>query len=683
MLSTCTLFLPLLISATTVVQDTAEKQGTSFTPLISIQNEGCKSFLVDDKDQRLLAALSMLGGRLEELPTEIPDFDAPPEFVPLLVRLLGGGASLTVGLNSEPIAGMPLLPLAGELRLAQASGADAQKMKEDIASFAQELGAPLKAPAAGKGWVIPIPVPMWMGSTDDDVYLRVGLEGGVQAPSMSHLLPDNAQMSFSGSFDLGEILQIVGEFAGEDPDLLKGMELLESFGMEDLRYDWAFGVDSERSHFVLNMPGWAKEATAYGLISETDLNPELVGTIPADATWAMASTINVSGLFEVYDGLLQETAGMDLTALIQENTKLDIQKDLIAPFGNGIAMYASDTTGGGGLLSTVGVVELNDRDAFLNTWTRLERTAAIVGREEMEGYMRFSRYEQDGLTYHVLTFPGVPIPVELSMTAVDRYAVFGVTPQAVEAAAKHIISNEGGLLRNPAFAEQITADDMTGVLSVTWLNTPRLMQDGYGLLSMGCSAVANMVRSPKGAGREPGSLLPTFNELSQGAKGMVTLSRRSGEDLRSETRADRSQLVNASGLMGYMANSPMVAFMGLGLAATAAMPRLYEAESQRYAGTPREPRATKSKKLKPIAIKEKISPEAQVQADIEALYSGIEHFAINNGGTYPTSMQQLSTPDENGYSYVDSAYLIDPWGDAYLFVPSADGKSQPTIELQE
>lgn len=668
--------LCLLVPLAVLPQDAAAQDGPRVEPLLSMTTGGCESFFVDDKDQRLLAALQLVDERLLELPREIPDFDAPPGALELVMRLFGGPLSLTIGLSSEPIEGMPM-PFAGELRLVQASPGAAGELVADVAAFLADMGAPVEEPAAGEAWVMPAPVPLWMGEAGADAYLRLGLEGGVPATDQSHLLPRGARPSFMGSMDYGSFIDFLVDASGSDPEVEQMVELLARLGLEELEYEWAMGSDEERSHLVFNMPGWAQAAAEAGLISEAELEPRIVATIPEDATWAWAFAMDLGAVAETYRSMGSVLSGdpdMDLFALVEESTGLDVERDLIAPFGGLGAVYASDTTGGGGLLSTVAVIELADREAFLGTWGRMEEAAGDFGRDEAQGYLRFSHYRESGYDFSILSFPGLPVPFELCMSTTAQYAVIGVTPQATQGALEQIEVAQRSLLDNVDFQQQL-APDMSGVVSVSWVNTPRLMQDGYGTVALLCSALANGVRSPHGTEREPGVLLPPFHSLRADAKGIVTVGRRVGDDFRSETRADRSQLVNAAGLVGYVYSSPVVALVGVGMMATLVVPQVM--------GRLQQAEATQEEAFEFEEMGEETPEAAQVQVDILAIYEALEHYAINNGGVYPESLEELVTPDENGASYMAREHLVDPWGDEYLYWPPERDGELPTVELAD
>ena len=63
--------------------------------------------------------------------------------------------------------------------------------------------------------------------------------------------------------------------------------------------------------------------------------------------------------------------------------------------------------------------------------------------------------------------------------------------------------------------------------------------------------------------------------------------------------------------------------------------------------------------------------QGKAKADIMAITVAMDQYRINNQGDWPTSLDDLVAPDENGASYlpVDGS-LIDPWGNKYILEPA-------------
>ena len=74
----------------------------------------------------------------------------------------------------------------------------------------------------------------------------------------------------------------------------------------------------------------------------------------------------------------------DPVMLLQQNTGFHLYRDFIDPMGAVCGLYASDTTGGGGLLSMVAFVELADAAAWRSTQSRVEDMIDKLGRIETE-----------------------------------------------------------------------------------------------------------------------------------------------------------------------------------------------------------------------------------------------------------------------------------------------------------
>lgn len=637
-----------------LAQDTPQEPATP--PVFSMTCHGAETLFVDPKDQRLLQALQMVDDRLLELPGELDMVPIPPPAIGLLARLLGGPISLAVGIGDEPIPGMEI-PVFGELRAARGV-AEAQAISDDLEELLEMMGMPLDPPPAGELFELPAPVPVWLGAQESNFRICLGSANGLGAEDLGRLLPANAQASFTGMMDYGRFLDLFLESLpdGDDVEFEQIRSLLDGLGLDDLRYEWAMGSDPERQLMVVNIPGWGQGARDHGFLPDIELTPETLSCIPADATWAVASVFDVGGVMRAYRTMLQDLSGseeLDLFAMIEEGTGLNVEEDLIAPLGTSLCIYASDSTGGGGMFSTVAVLGLADRERFLGTWSKLESFMNEIGASEAEGYVRMSRWEQDGTEFSSLRFPGMPIPLELTMATTTTHAVFGASPQAVIAALAQLKNPSSNLLDHPGFQEQLP-QNMEGCINVQWLNTPRLMRDGYGAVGLLCSSLANGVRSPLDASREPGAILPTFNELHQGSKGMLGIARVVGEDYHMEYRADRSQLVNAAGVAGFLYNSPFLALFATGMAGML----VAQETSDSFM----------------------ITEDAIVEIDLEMIYQALDAYALNNGGLYPDTLDVLVIPDENGYAYLDDpSTLFDPWGDPYEYEPPTEESLRPYV----
>ncbi len=70
----------------------------------------------------------------------------------------------------------------------------------------------------------------------------------------------------------------------------------------------------------------------------------------------------------------------------------------------------------------------------------------------------------------------------------------------------------------------------------------------------------------------------------------------------------------------------------------------------------------------------------KVKADIVAIESALEEYAINNSGRYPESLEALVTPDVNGHTYLKQTSLPkDPWKNEYVY--ERPGPGQPYARI--
>jgi hypothetical protein len=659
------------------------QQGAAPTPLMTLDSAGPEAWFVDPKDAALLRALQMLDERLVELPEEFPDAGIPEPAMRLLARLAGKEVSLRVGRTERAAPGLPL-PVAAELRVAQPGAAEALLWLGDLAALMEEMGAPLEPSGGSGGFALPGEGALWMGASGGTLHLRLGREEGVPGREVD-LLPDGVTPYLSGSLAYRELLELVAEADGGGATREQLDAMLAIYGLGGLRLEFAAGTDAERGLAVLRMPGHAAAGRESGMLPSQPLTPEILTAVPEDATWASASAFDLSALAAGYQRLIGELAGeeVDLAALLREETGLDLEADLLACFGRQLVVYASDTTGGGGLMSMAAVAELGDREAFLRTWRRLSDRLEAAGREEMDGHLGVRGFELDGMRYEVLSFLGLPVPFEPCVAVLDRHVVVGVTPQACVAAVRQFTSAERSLLDREDFLAQLPAS-MEGALKVTWIDSPRLLREGYGLLSMGTSMVANAMRSPVGASREPGVLLPGYRELLEGARPMVSVGRAVGDDYVEETRSDRSHLVNLAGICGYL-QGPVLGLVGLGVLGAATEEEFEDLGPSPYAGggaTELEARVAELEaELEAYTVQEEM--ELELFARMERIYEALDRYAAANDGAYPARLEELAREGAGGARYLDPADLVDPWGDPYLYEPPAEAGGEPFVDFQE
>lgn len=661
-LSSVPLLLPL-----TLQEPAPAAQGRE---LLTIDYRGIDAFFASEKDAKLHRALGMLDDRLRELPAELGGQAAPEGAFPVLRRMLEGPMSLRVFGQEQQIAGM-LLPLFGELRLTEATPSEARSMASGLAETLRSIGLDVDPNVGAALSVIPAPLPLWMGSRDQDVVVRFGKESDPVAPSPAKYLPAGVKpactlrMDYSGGL---EMVRHIAEVAGEEAGLEQLDRMLEQFGLTEMAIEYSYGFDDHRAYEVMATEGYGSMMRAMQMAPAGPLDAERVRWVPEDASWAVMARLDLAGYVSFMNEMLREmpeSGGIDMLELVQSQTGIDVRTELLDTLGQHFMMYGSDSTGGGGLMSTVMVMDLTAPEDFSEFMGRMVEMIGGMAAAESEGYVQLRGWSEDGMQFTSLQTPGVPAPMEPTMTVVGEAAIFAMTPQAALAAARQISSGQRSLLDQRALIDQLP-EDMTSAISLIYIDSARFMRDGYGMTSMVCSAIANGVRSRDGE-RDPGMILPAYNDLARGAKAIVGVGRLEGDALVAEYRADRSHLVNLAGILGWVAEvpGPIFALAAVGVAVGEAQESSSEMFFDDYG-------------MEEFEEVELSAEEIEAWEKISELYEALDVYASSNGGKYPASLADLAEPDANGNQYLESV-PIDPWGYPYQYEAPTDETGLPYV----
>jgi general secretion pathway protein G len=75
------------------------------------------------------------------------------------------------------------------------------------------------------------------------------------------------------------------------------------------------------------------------------------------------------------------------------------------------------------------------------------------------------------------------------------------------------------------------------------------------------------------------------------------------------------------------------------------------------------------------------STRKKAEADILAIDSALQEYAIANGGKYPDSLEALVTPDANDKSFLDQPHIPkDAWGNEYIYERPGPGNPRPIVQ---
>jgi hypothetical protein len=164
-----------------------------------------------------------------------------------------------------------------------------------------------------------------------------------------------------------------------------------------------------------------------------------------------------------------------------------------------------------------------------------------------------------------ITFPGVPIPLELSMVVKGDWLVMTLNPQAMVAACRQLDASSS-VLNNPRFAKAVGRDAI-GALQVNFTDLPAQLDRGYGIAVGLMSAISNYTRPRRDAGAGVSMIMPPYADLVEGAKPCAVIARMSGEDLVYTGSSDSSINVLITGAAANItAMLPLAAPLMLGVA---------------------------------------------------------------------------------------------------------------------
>lgn len=556
-----------MILAAPIAAARPEQPADGAKTILAVETAGLGRLLVDPKDQGLARAMSMTQARVSELPMQ---FDGMPpeavESVSLVLDLLARPMRFGAIYNENNPTGLFGYGLMMSFRTADEN--DAKRLSGRIdAILAKAPEFPPTQPNSTWAGMRDLQLPMgrlsfgarqgkggwsygaFVGSVDDPDAPFAGLAKAA----------DGMEPVVLGRFDLSGLTpaadMAIG-MAGNNPELSAMIENLKQAGVlgpDAMHGTFAMGYTKDESLSVATISGMARVNQLLGGSTEP-LTPADLAVIPADATMAGIQKGDLSFLNTMLDEASKRGAPVDeMMAQFQEQTGVDLRHDIIDTLGGTFAYYMADSTGGGGLLSSVMLVTVKDRARFKGAHDKLATMANALADELPlgPGHIRLASWKEGSTDLVTLRFPGLPVPLELTYALSDRWLIMGFTPQATLAAVRQANGKgDAGLASNPAVASKLPKG--RALASLQYLDTPRYMRDGYTTISLAGSAIANAMRSPTDPGREPGMVVPLYHELAKGAKPTVEVSYWNGEDLVYEAHADRSMLVNAAGAVGSL-----------------------------------------------------------------------------------------------------------------------------------
>lgn len=570
--------------------------------LLVVRGPGLKQIFIAPQDEGLARAMGMLGQRLTELPTEISMLTQDDEHAQEGLALLKSVMPMIVGMIDHPCelaiidhGGMVnMMPDLDARIIVQTGNRDTTAQMHNAVQFlarmaAQEHGLAL---SPGQNQLMSVALPMGQfifgPANEAQTQFIAGFDSAGDGLAMGALtvpgpaeLP-SAELDGQIYFNLkaaARVAQRVMEASGE-PDAMNMSQMIEGFLPEGpLDLIGASAIKDGRRWSVLRMRGGVTlmqdiAATMEGMGVPMNVQFESIPAdsyrlIPRDVTMASAQVQDLSSFAEPASMAAAMAGVPELAALVDA-------------LGKTWVAYMADETGGGGLMSLVMIQPDVDGPAMADALSSLANTANLHATP-LHGYVRVRQWDTTSggkaASLFSLAFPGLPVPIEVSLGVIDERLVIGATPQGVLAAVDHWRSGRPSLTDNPRF-RQASAGMLEHAIKVSFMDMPATINRGYPIAQMVGAAVANFVRSPVDPSRDPGLVTPSVAALSKNAQAWIGVTSVDGDDFVYKSSGDPSLMVNIAGGAGSMGVTP--ALVGIGIAAAMAEEHKQTIESREH-----------------------------------------------------------------------------------------------------
>ncbi len=608
-------------------------------PLLELHTQGMGRWPVDPKDQGLYRAFAMLGDRLDDLAREVDMDDAQAGAMALAWDLLTSGIAVRV---TEARGGPGF---AARAVFSPAEGTDAGSVLDEVLGLVEFAGIPIERDAGSAQLSTPV------GQADlsvDEGALRlaVGSSPALDVSIPRYDLPEGVTPIASGQADIGGLIRVFAPDSGQGIEELTrmpgGAMFAALLGPDAPVTTFAIGVDDRRAHAVSVSTGALALMQTQGYTLGGGFSREDFARVPADAVRVVATPVATGQLVEAFDALEAETGENPLRE-VDEMLGIDLAGDVLANVGPEMLVYQSESTGGGGLTSTVLIANVSDPAALGRAHARIVERANEFGRGLARGYARVRTFDIDGVAAFTLNTPGIPIPLDPAWTILNGKLVIALSPGSLTAAIHQMRGADTSVLDNPLFERAVGERMPEGrVATLTFTDAPRLSRRGYGLTKMLLAGVANGVRSPADPDRVGFELMPAYHEFVEGIEPSGSLSWWQGEDLWSHSVGDRSVTVQCAALAGSFADVQAVFVPAL--AAGVILPALGQARQA--------------------------AQEVKSATQVRSVAQAVVVYGTANNDRGPESIQQLIE-----VGLIDPEILISPHG------PAIDGGPDITVRL--
>ncbi|MBG80895.1 MAG: hypothetical protein CMJ39_09335 [Phycisphaerae bacterium] len=559
---------------------------------IAIYSAGIDGMLSDDLDRGLHAVLVSM----ERNGFQMPMFnqEADQSGIDLFGQILMSRMHLELKINAAE--GKPgAFPGSLQLSVFGNSGATVQEMATRINGLMKMRGGPSDTPVNGHPGIMQVDPNM--GLEMPPIYWGQTEVGGEDSVTISlNAMPSETAMDLS-MFGLPQgVTPMAGlrlNFAAMTPVLAPammsggpegrlGLKAFEQFGLigpDAMDVTIACGVDSKESHMAGRITNMLKH---WGmLMADEGLSDSDLKVIPQDATAFTVRRIQLAKLPEFINSMADKVMPpgempmgpdgkvmqpMDLAVqMTQPVIGIDLVTEFFGYLGETMVVYRSNGTGGGGLFSLTGLIELSNPDGMKKTLSTLASRLNSDLARMSDGHVQLVSWsDEDKLDMLTLAFPELPVPVQVTFGVAGNQMIIGMTPETVRIAASQLESRSS-ILNNRSFTDARGGGD-NNVFEMSYLDAASRLAEGYGFAAGLMTAIGNY-SIPKGKPiRAIQPVMPSYADLEEGAKPTLVMSMLDQDDMVIKGTSARSMMVHATSLLGELVTSPLlVAAVGTGL----------------------------------------------------------------------------------------------------------------------
>ncbi len=515
------------------------------------------------KDAAAHDAFKLLGQRLLELEHELELEPEAGQAIGLAWDMFSGAMALQVSLTDE----QPGIALG--LTSRPSGDATAASVLERLTRFAQMGGVPMEPDDSGAMMFDSPAGPGSLSLVEDAggpaASLRVGALEPASLSMDSPLMPEGASTMMQLRMDLeGLSMFLLPMIERDAPEVAQMLTETGWLGEGAPLIEYAMGATEDATLMRARLHDVARLLTQAGAGPDVVFARDDLRAIPSDAVRLYAKPASFKTLSDMIDTIEQET-GEDILGKTNRELGIDLRGDVLDNMGPRQVLYMSDSTGGGGLLSSIALLDVRDP-------ARLARAhARFVARfnEEMEdqarGYLRIHASKRHGSEVFTLMTPGLPVPLELSWAIAEGRLVVALSPVSLDAALAQLKSGKDSILESASFQTAVLSRmPEQGASSVTFADTPRLARRGYGIVNLLLSGLANGLRSPESPDRVASPLMPPFGDFNENVRPFGMIAYWEGDDYMVDAEADRSILVNMAAGAASVADMQGVAIAAIG-----------------------------------------------------------------------------------------------------------------------